>query len=276
MPSDHPRPRRAAFGALKMIALAALVFSGGALAPTIAGAVIGSGSRDVFVPVTPARIFDTRDGTGLTPATPKKIGAGEIVEVTVRGRGGVSATATAVVMNVTALNASSLSHLTVYPGGTAAPDASSLNFKAGEVVPNSVTVKIGANGKVALRNNAGTVDVFTDVNGYYEDHNHDDRYYTKTQLDTKGTGSAAIAINKAVAAHDCISVHLISYDGPAIPAGRIFTARPTGGTLPAAFFVEPAVYRSGSPKFSVCNGNDVSGVVINSTITWTLEWDLQP
>jgi hypothetical protein len=39
-------------------------------------------------------------------------------------------------------------------------------------------------GAVKITNNAGTVHVAADLVGYYTDHVHDDRYDTKTQLDT--------------------------------------------------------------------------------------------
>ncbi|MFE6835319.1 hypothetical protein ACFVFI_10860, partial [Streptomyces sp. NPDC057705] len=80
---------------------------------------------------------------------------------------GVPATGvTAVVMNVTAVYPTEAGHVTVYPNGQAAPDVSNLNFTAGQIVPNLVTVPV-VNGKVDLRNNAGSVDLIADVTGYY-------------------------------------------------------------------------------------------------------------
>ena len=48
----------------------------------------------------------------------------------------------------------------------ARPDASNLNFTSGSVIPNLVVVKIGDDGKVALYNNSGQVQVVVDVVGY--------------------------------------------------------------------------------------------------------------
>ena len=54
----------------------------------------------------------------------------------------------------------------MWPAGVARPDASNLNFTSGSVIPNLVVVKIGDDGKVALYNNSGQVQVVVDVVGY--------------------------------------------------------------------------------------------------------------
>jgi hypothetical protein len=108
----------------------------------------------------PARILDTR-------ATQNPVRPGSILRLKVAGAGGVPADgAQAVVMNVTATNATATSYLTVYPDGVAQPTASNLNFVAGQTVPNLVEVKLGADGTVDFYNAAGTVDVIADVAGW--------------------------------------------------------------------------------------------------------------
>ncbi|MFD4244184.1 hypothetical protein ACFWP3_21675 [Streptomyces sp. NPDC058525] len=117
-----------------------------------------------FTPITPSRFLDTRDGTGATKA---RVGPGRVVSLQVAGVKGVPASGvTAVVMNVTAVDPTESGHVTVYPNGQAAPGVSNLNFTAGQVVPNLVTVPV-VNGKVDLRNNSGSVDLIADVTGYY-------------------------------------------------------------------------------------------------------------
>ncbi|MFN8038400.1 MAG: carboxypeptidase regulatory-like domain-containing protein [Acidimicrobiales bacterium] len=114
--------------------------------------------------LTPARLLDTRDGTG---SAAQAFGPGEARELVVAGRGGVPVSgASAVVLNVTAVQPSAASHLTVWPAGVSRPDASNLNFTSGSVIPNLVVVKVGADGKVALFNNSGNVQVLADVVGY--------------------------------------------------------------------------------------------------------------
>jgi hypothetical protein len=71
-------------------------------------------------------------------------------------------------LNVTVVNATASSFLTVWPSDEGRPLASSLNWVAGApATPNKVDVKLSADGKISLFNLAGTVDVLADVVGYY-------------------------------------------------------------------------------------------------------------
>lgn len=119
-----------------------------------------------YVPLPPARILDTRNGTGATQA---QVGPGGTIELTVTGVGGVPASGvTAVALNVTATNVSGAeSFLTVWPSGSSRPLASNLNFIAGQTVPNLVLARVGDNGKISIYNNVGTVDVVADTQGYF-------------------------------------------------------------------------------------------------------------
>ena len=96
------------------------------------------------------------------------------MDLQVTGRGGVPASGVgAVVLNVTVVGATWEGFVTVYPTGTTRPTASSLNFATSQVVPNLVTVKVGAGGKVTLFNGQfaadKTVHIIADVAGYYLD-----------------------------------------------------------------------------------------------------------
>ncbi|MGW4158761.1 hypothetical protein [Streptomyces sp. NPDC004788] len=114
--------------------------------------------------LTPARVMDTRTGTGVAKA---KIGAGRTVTLTVAGQAGIPATgATAVVLNVTATNATAGTYITAYPYGTARPGASNLNVPAGATVSNLVIVPV-KDGKVTFYNHGGTTDLVADVQGFY-------------------------------------------------------------------------------------------------------------
>ncbi|MFD7257308.1 hypothetical protein ACFV9H_06510, partial [Streptomyces sp. NPDC059874] len=114
--------------------------------------------------ITPSRFLDTRDGTG---AKQQRVGPGGVVTLQVAGVKGVPATGvTAVVMNVTAVSPTQAGFVSVYPNGQPVPQSSSLNFTAGQIVPNLVTVPV-TNGKVDLRNAFGSVDLIADVSGYY-------------------------------------------------------------------------------------------------------------
>ena len=115
--------------------------------------------------LTPSRILDTRKGIGA-PIAP--LAAGATLDLDVTGWGGVPGDdVSAVVLNVTVTNPTTTSFLKVWPSGEVRPNASSLNFVAGQTIPNLVIAKVGAGGKVSFFNPAGTVDVIADVVGWY-------------------------------------------------------------------------------------------------------------
>ncbi|MEV6523685.1 right-handed parallel beta-helix repeat-containing protein [Longispora sp. NPDC051575] len=119
-----------------------------------------------FLPVGPVRALDTREAIGTPGRTP--VAPGGTLTLPVAGRTGIPATGvTAVTMNVTVTEPTSAGFLTVYPNGRALPNASNLNWTAGQTVPNLVVVPV-IDGKVNFRNSGpGTVHVVADVVGYH-------------------------------------------------------------------------------------------------------------
>jgi IPT/TIG domain len=115
-----------------------------------------------YMPLTPIRILDTRAGSG-SPLGPNST---RVLPVAGTGRV-VPASAVAVVLNVTEVDGTAGSLLTVYPAGTPQPKASNLNFAARTVTPNLVTVTLGSGGAVNIYNALGTVNVLADVEGYF-------------------------------------------------------------------------------------------------------------
>jgi hypothetical protein len=123
-----------------------------------------------YVPLVPARILETRTGTPTIDGQFQGVGKmarDSTLELTVNGRGGVAADATAVVLNVTVTEPSIAGFATVYPCGEARPEASNLNFVAGQTVPNLVIARVGAGGKVCLYSLEST-QLIADVTGYFE------------------------------------------------------------------------------------------------------------
>jgi hypothetical protein len=178
------RTRWAAIGAAIAVSL------GGGVAVT--HAAIGTGPRPVFIAITPCRLLDSRPAPDNVGSRSTPIDPGEVHVQQVTGSNGnctgIPSDATAVALNVTSLNASSPSNLSVYPADAPSPPLSSnLNYFAGQApTPNKVDVKLSATGTIALRNAAGTVDVIVDVVGYYVDHNHDDQYNVEVVGSTGG------------------------------------------------------------------------------------------
>lgn len=128
----------------------------------------GSGSGDLYNPIAPKRLLDSRSAIGGwgTPLT-----AGQPREINVTGSGstsGIPDTATTIVANVTATNPTQGSFLTVWPAGVQQPATSTINMAPGETIANLTTVLIGGNGKISVANAVGATDVIVDVVGYYD------------------------------------------------------------------------------------------------------------
>jgi hypothetical protein len=114
-----------------------------------------------FIPVTPTRLLDGR----LSPQV--LLGPNGTVDVQVTGVAGVPAGGvSAVVLNLTVANPTAPGYFQLYPtGGTTS--TSSLNFAANEIRAAETTIKVGAGGRVTIRNFAGTAFPIVDLQGYY-------------------------------------------------------------------------------------------------------------
>ena len=134
----------------------------------------GTGSQFTALP-TPARVCITIGGTQNTGGCRSGVvGPGGKLNIFVTGIDGIPATGsahspTALVVNVTAVNATTGTFVTVYPGpaNAALPTASDLNLQGGQTVPNLVFVGVGADGSINLFNDLGNVNLIVDVLGYY-------------------------------------------------------------------------------------------------------------
>ena len=159
----------------------------GATTQHFAAADVTSGDRPVLVPVETCRIADTRAAPNTVGPKSSPLAAADTMTVNAQQAGTdcvgkIPATASALSLNVTALNATSNSFITIWPEGPL-PTASALNPEPGTRVFNAVTTELTAAQTFQIYNNRGSVDVFVDINGYYDNHNHDDLYYTQTDVD---------------------------------------------------------------------------------------------
>lgn len=133
----------------------------------VVGDVMGYYTPDVssqFTPTQPARLLDTRDGTGRNGQV-GALGANGVLKLVVGGTDGIPANVDAVILNVTAVNATAGGYLSVYPDGVTR-STSNINFGPGQTVANLVIVPV-VNGSVDIYNLAGNTDVTADVAGYY-------------------------------------------------------------------------------------------------------------
>jgi hypothetical protein len=123
-------------------------------------------SGAVYVPLTPARILDTRNGTGglsgpFTNHSARPFG--------VTG-GVVPSSATAVTGNLTVTGQTSSGYLFIGPLATNNPGSSTLNFPVGDDRANAVTVALGS-GTLSITfvapSSGPTAHAVFDVTGYF-------------------------------------------------------------------------------------------------------------
>jgi hypothetical protein len=178
-PCDAPRPNASNLNYVAGItvpnAVVTRVGSGGTVCLYTFGAthlivdVAGVFSTGSFNPLAaPQRVFDSRP---LGATADGQYSAGGVqprdttVQLNVAGRVGVPADASAVVLNVTAVNAIENGFVTVHPRGTPLPNASNLNFVAGQNIPNAVITRVGPGGAVCFFT-SGATHLIVDVAGW--------------------------------------------------------------------------------------------------------------
>lgn len=225
------------------------------LAPThlladVAGYYEGAASARAgrFRPApSPTRLLDTRTGVGAPAGMP---GAGAVVDLQVTGSGPVPSTGvSAVVLNVTGVEAPAVGFVTVWPSGTPRPLASNLNLAAGDVRPNLVVVPVGAGGRVSLYTQSGT-HLLADVTGWFTDDTEADDVSglfvpvpPRRMLDTRVSPGAAVGaggiVARRVGATSVVPPGLagavvanVTITEPAAPG--YVTAWPAGVTRPVA------------------------------------------
>lgn len=112
------------------------------------------------------RVYDSR-ATGNTV-----VAKNETRSIQIAGRAGVPVMGSginSVVLTLTAYHAGSEGRATVWADGTTKPDTTAINFRNDEIRTNTVTVPLGANGKISLNNVADATHYLIDVQGWYSD-----------------------------------------------------------------------------------------------------------
>lgn len=153
----------------RILGVAALVVTAGGLAleggtPSQVGAAPPA-SASAFTPMTPQRLVDTRIGLGGIGG---RLTAEASVDVQVTNRLGIPDTASAVMINVTAVDSGGRGYVQVIPRGRAALRSSStLNVDApGQTIPNAAFAPIGDAGQITVFTTFAT-DLVIDVSGYF-------------------------------------------------------------------------------------------------------------
>ncbi|MFG3347016.1 hypothetical protein ACGF1Z_18345 [Streptomyces sp. NPDC048018] len=229
------------------------------LVADVAGYYTPGAAGSAYQPLAPARFMDTRSGTGVPKA---KIGPGATARLRVAGVQGVPESGvTAVVMNVTATNASSSTFVTAYPDGTPLPGTSNLNVPAGRTVAGLVVVPV-VNGRVAFTNRFGSLDLVGDVVGYYT--SGTGHAFTGSESRRLMDTRSGLGVRKgAVGAGQSVTLPVAGVG--AVPAGVKAVVLNVTATQPTvAGFV--SVYPSGTPRTTASSLNFRAGQTVPNQV----------
>jgi hypothetical protein len=214
-----------------------------------------------FVPLSPARLLDTRSTGG-------PIGAGATRNLAIAGATGVPvpSSATAVVLNVTVTGPTGPSYVTVWPAGQTRPTASNLNFTKGQTVPNLVTVQVGSAGRVSFFNNAGSVQVIVDVAGYFTaiGDASGSRFFPVVNHRILDTRANIGGFSNPISGGHAIAVAATGHGG--VIDGAVALVMNTTATHPtAASFL--TVYPNGTTRPNASNLNFVAGLTVANLVS---------
>nr|MDT0663207.1 hypothetical protein [Micromonospora sp. DSM 115978] len=146
--------------------MALLLVSAGLVVPSTSARADEAGSGGDFVALTtPGRLLDTRSGLGA-PAGLR--GPGSVTAVPALGAGGVPAAGvSAVLVDLTLINPTAGTYLTIWPEDSPQPPVSMINAAGGTIVSGTAVVPVGPSGLLNVRNNSGNTHIAIDVHGYH-------------------------------------------------------------------------------------------------------------
>ena len=238
--------------------VAAGVFSA---APASASITHYASDGSTYHAVQPYRLVDTRANSGQI-GQGNTLTAGRTITFQVAPSGiapnDVPHGATAVVVNITAVNPSSTGYLTAFAAGQTVPFISTVNFIAGQTVANQATVALGDigdgnYGNLTIYNFTGSTDVVVDVQGYYTPHG----FHHPSSFNPLGLGGGYNAVTNVVTT--------------SISPTRVLDTRPGSGQQGAGETLGPdstLTFYPGTATFpgeTAAVPDDATAVVLNVT-----------
>ena len=180
-PCDKPRPTASNVNYAKAAAIPNAVIA--ALSATGTVCVYSSNTTDVIIDVfaqlaanafkgldQAGRLLDTRQGFTTIDNQYNGVGKSDInqvSEIPIGGRASMDMAPSAAVLNVTVVAPDTAGYVTVFACGTARPPVSSVNFAAGQTIPNLVVTALSPTGTVCVYSSTKThilIDVFGSLN----------------------------------------------------------------------------------------------------------------
>ncbi|WP_424186319.1 RCC1 domain-containing protein [Actinokineospora sp. G85] len=199
-----------------------------------------------FTPVSPTRVVDTRLGGGA-------VGPAGTLRLDLSGQ--VPVGTSAVVLNLTGVDATGATYLAASPFGSP-HTTSNLNLVPGQTRANLVTVIVDSARQVAVYNNAGHTHVVADLTGYYSPAGQG-RYTPLTQQTIVDTRDQAKVGQAAV-----LTVDL----GKRVPRGTTaVTFTLTGYQATTATYV--TAWPSGTPRPTTSNINVPNAAGVLNLVT---------
>jgi hypothetical protein len=121
-----------------------------------------------FVPLTPCRVVDTRNGDGTFGGPAIGGNSSRSFPLSLSGNPcGIPSTAVAYSLNVTVVPETTLGYLTIWPSGEGQPIVSTLNSPDGRIKANAAIVPAGMpSGSVSVYV-TNTTNVILDIDGYF-------------------------------------------------------------------------------------------------------------
>jgi hypothetical protein len=196
------------------------------------------------------------------------------VPITVAGKAGVPADATAVVLTATVVGPAGVGNLRLFPTGSPIPNASNINYAPYQTKAAAVLVPIGTGGKVSMYSQVGappfSVDVVLDVTGYVTASSGVLHAVTPTRvLDTRPSAPLAQRLLPTLKAATVASLDLRGTGVvPANATGAILNVTAIRPTTPGNLRVYPDTAGNGQtapPGASAINyipGRDIPNLVI--------------
>ena len=225
-----------------------------------------------YVPLSPARLLDTRMGAttvdGIAAAT-EALAPGEVRVLPVINRGGLpNGAIDAVVLNIAAVMPTSPGYLTVWSGDGAVPGVGNLNLSIGRTLSTMVASKVNVSGNVSIYN-GGTapVDVTASVLGYFPLNSTYQPVTPQRFMDTRSSATTVDGVNASALAEGSQIDLPVAGRGPLPDTGVGAALFSVTGVLPtSAGYV--AVWPTGDPLPAAGSLNLNPGITLsNATFT---------
>jgi RHS repeat-associated protein len=234
-----------------------------------------SGVTGMMTAATPARICDTRSGTG-TACSSHPLASNSALTIQVTGTDGIPSTGvSAVAANLTALSSTAATSLTAYTAGTTRPTLTNVTVPSGTIVGNRVLVPVNAAGQITVYNAAGTTNIGLDVEGWVESGSTPAgtpslfNAETATRICDTRTGSGLPCAGSTIAAAGTLAVQVTGVGG--VPAA---SAAITGAALNITVYNATAtgsvtVFADGTTRPSTTDVNFGAGKVVSNYVAIT-------